>query len=61
MLAQFDSECALCPTLIERGSIISAHKGEWAHARCTAQQARREANETVCGKCFIVKPCECDS
>jgi len=63
MIAQFESECPLCPYEIERGqSLVRDEDSErWAHAECVARKDRREAAQAVCTDCFIVKPCECDS
>lgn len=58
MTAEYDSTCMGCGRRVVVGQPIGTHEGLWMHAAC----ARRAANPPeVCTRCWLTKPCECDS
>ena len=59
-LAQYHGTCGECGEHISPGEEIqSTLAGEYIHVECEPNTAHR--HEEVCTKCFLIKPCECDS
>ena len=59
--AQYHGTCGECHEHITPGQEIqSTLAGDYIHADCDAV-AVRERKEEVCTKCWLIKPCGCDS
>lgn len=61
--AKYDGQCDECGARIHPGDLITSDlkTGRYVHVVCPDDPQLLKANETVCDKCWLVQPCECEA
>lgn len=60
--ARFDGVCAAdCGDRIHPGDMVRYEDDQLVHVECAPKPDPLESSEVVCGVCWLVRPCRCDS
>lgn len=57
-LARFPGQCGNCGRRVFAGEVLAYDEGEVVHVECVGEGPAPVQKE-VCGKCWMLKPCDC--